>query len=128
VSGLEKEVQRQTELRVMYKKRMEKTQDYLKYCLQIAQENGILDLIIRSKGEVSQSPLSPHAHALNSTPTPSHNHPNLMPIIHQAKINGWFINPNEVTNYFLSSFSAPIQIWNIPHIFQLMDRFSWEKK
>ncbi|KAL9313171.1 hypothetical protein ACSQ67_018623 [Phaseolus vulgaris] len=96
VSGLEKEVQRQTELRVMYKKRMEKTQDYLKYCLQIAQENGILDLIIRSKGEVSQSPLSPHAHALNSTPTPSHNHPNLMPIIHQAKINGWFINPNEI--------------------------------
>ena len=108
---------------------MEKTQDYLKYCLQIAQENGILDLIIRSKGEVSQSPLSPHAHAFNSTPTPSRHHPDLMHIVHQAKNNGWFINPSEVTNYFLSSFSAPIKKnWILPQILQLMDRFSWEKK
>ncbi|QCE16364.1 serine/threonine-protein kinase STY17-like isoform X2 [Vigna unguiculata] len=95
VAGLEKEVQRQTELRVMYRKRMEKTQDYLKYCLQIAQQNGILDLIIHSNGEVSQSSIS-SPRALNSTLTPSHNHPNLIPIVDQAKINGWFINPSEI--------------------------------
>ncbi|KAK7283168.1 hypothetical protein RIF29_12523 [Crotalaria pallida] len=100
VAGLEKEVQKQTELRVMYKKKMERTQDYLKYCLQIAQENGILDLIIHSKAELQQSPLS--VRTINSTPTspliptPLHHHPSLADITHQAKINGWFINPSEI--------------------------------
>ncbi|KAK7351296.1 hypothetical protein VNO77_10630 [Canavalia gladiata] len=95
VTGLEKEVQRQTELQVMYKKRMERTQDYLRYCLQIAQENGILDLIIHSKAELPQSSLS--LYTLNSaTTTPSPHHPNLTPIIDQAKINGWYINPCEI--------------------------------
>ncbi|XP_020236594.1 serine/threonine-protein kinase STY13 [Cajanus cajan] len=95
VAGLEKEVQRQTELRVMYRKRMERTQDYLKYCLQVAQENGILDLIVHSKGELPQSPLS--LHTINSnTFTPSHHHPNLTTITEQAKINGWYIDPSEI--------------------------------
>nr|KYP43102.1 Putative serine/threonine-protein kinase/receptor R826 family [Cajanus cajan] len=86
----------------MYRKRMERTQDYLRYCLQIAQENGILDLIVHSKGELQQSPLS-----LSSTAspqiqilTPPHHmhahHPDLAPIIDQAKINGWYIDPSEV--------------------------------
>ncbi|KAJ6924298.1 hypothetical protein NC652_017548 [Populus alba x Populus x berolinensis] len=35
----------------MYRKRMETTQDYLKYCLQVAQENGFLDLIIQNKDD-----------------------------------------------------------------------------
>ncbi|XP_020238869.1 serine/threonine-protein kinase STY17 [Cajanus cajan] len=102
VEDLEKEVQKQTELRLMYRKRMERTQDYLRYCLQIAQENGILDLIVHSKGELQQSPLS-----LSSTAspqiqilTPPHHmhahHPDLAPIIDQAKINGWYIDPSEV--------------------------------
>ncbi|XP_027356919.1 serine/threonine-protein kinase STY46-like [Abrus precatorius] len=95
VAGLEKEVQRQKELRVMYKKRMERTQDYLRYCLQIAQDNGILDLILHSKGEL-QLPQSPPPLYTPQIPTPSHHHPNLTPIIHQAKINGWYINPSEI--------------------------------
>ncbi|RDX84607.1 putative serine/threonine-protein kinase SIS8, partial [Mucuna pruriens] len=95
VAGLEKEVQRQTELRVMYRKRMERTQDYLKHCLQIAQENGILDLIIHSKGELSQSPLNSTT-TTPQIPIPSHHHPNLMAIVDQAKINGWYINPSEI--------------------------------
>ncbi|XP_015972099.1 serine/threonine-protein kinase STY13-like [Arachis duranensis] len=96
VADLEKEVQKQAELRVMYRKRMERTQDYLRYCLQIAQENGILDLIVQ------QPPLS---HALSSSsiiaspqvqiPT-STTTTHLARIIDQAKINGWYIDPIEI--------------------------------
>lgn len=35
---LEREVQKQKDLRIIYRKSMERTQDYLKYCLQVAQE------------------------------------------------------------------------------------------
>ncbi|KAI9107046.1 hypothetical protein K1719_022574 [Acacia pycnantha] len=102
VEDLEKEVQRQKELRVMYRKRMERTQDYLRYCLQIAQENGILDLITHSKGDLQQSPLS--VHTVNSAASPQipspihrhHHHPDLAAIIEQAKIQGWHIDPTEV--------------------------------
>ncbi|TKY45574.1 tyrosine kinase [Spatholobus suberectus] len=105
VADLEKEVQKQTELRVMYRKRMERTQDYLRYCLQIAQENGILDLIVHSKGELQHSPLSVHTVGSIAspqiqiqipTPPPHQQHPILGSIIDQAKINGWYIDPNEI--------------------------------
>ncbi|AES73444.1 serine/threonine-protein kinase STY13 isoform X1 [Medicago truncatula] len=103
VADLEKEVQKQTELRVMYRKRMERTQDYLRYCLQIAQENGILEHIIHSKGELQHSPLSVYnvSSITNSPRIPTHSpkhqhHPNLEAIIDQAKINGWYINPTEI--------------------------------
>ncbi|KAF7813430.1 Kunitz-type trypsin inhibitor KTI1 [Senna tora] len=38
VADLEKEVQKQTELRIMYRKRIERTQDYLRNCLQVVRE------------------------------------------------------------------------------------------
>lgn len=101
---MEKEVQKQTELRVMYRKRMERTQDYLRYCLQIAQENGILEQIIHTKGELQQSPYNVTS-IINSPqlPTPIHqHHPNLGVIIDQAKTNGWYINPTEVSTILVS--------------------------
>ncbi|XP_048134041.1 probable serine/threonine-protein kinase DDB_G0267514 [Rhodamnia argentea] len=49
VEELEKEVQKERELRTVYKKRMERTQDYLRYCLQTAKDNGFLQLIVRQK-------------------------------------------------------------------------------
>lgn len=93
-------MQKQTELRVMYRKRMERTQDYLRYCLHVAQENGILDRIAHSKGELQQSPISLY----NASPqilTPVHHHPHLEAIVDQAKINGWYIHPTEVSMYSL---------------------------
>ncbi|KAG4944412.1 hypothetical protein JHK85_049058 [Glycine max] len=103
VADLEKKVQKQSELRVMYKKRMERTQDYLRNCLQIAQENGILDVIVNCKGEFQQSPVSIHTISSITSPqiqipTPPHHghHTNLASIIDQAKINGWYIDPNEI--------------------------------
>jgi serine/threonine-protein kinase TNNI3K len=115
VGDLEKEVQKQTELRVMYRKRMERTQDYLRYCLQIAQENGILEHIVQSKGELQHSPLNVSS-ITNSpqilTPTMHQHHPNLEAIIDQAKINGWYINPTEVsTTHFLKWLMNFTKLW-----------------
>ncbi|MED6210832.1 hypothetical protein PIB30_067871 [Stylosanthes scabra] len=82
---------------------MERTQDYLRYCLQIAQENGILELIVPQSPQLLTSSSiigSPQVRIPNTTapiPTPSHNHqPHLARIIHQAKINGWYIDPIEI--------------------------------
>ena len=111
MENLENEVQKQAELRVMYKKRMERTQDYLRYCLQVAQENGILDLIVHYKGELQQqSPLS--ASTVSSIaspriPTPAHHHPDLAAIINQAETNGWCIDPTEVSIGYSTLISTP---------------------
>ncbi|KAK7261026.1 hypothetical protein RIF29_27329 [Crotalaria pallida] len=99
VADLEKEVHKQTELSIMYKRKMEMTQDYLKLSLQIAQENGILDLIIN----YNKSPHSVHngnSIASPQIPTHANNHhapvPDLAGIIEQAKTNGWYIDPSEI--------------------------------
>ncbi|XP_050273137.1 U-box domain-containing protein 51-like [Quercus robur] len=42
---------------LVYRKRMERTQDYLRYCLQIAQENGFLHLIINNKNDQQEGVL-----------------------------------------------------------------------
>ncbi|XLT25868.1 hypothetical protein HN873_057160 [Arachis hypogaea] len=96
VADLEKEVQKQAELRVMYRKRMERTQDYLRYCLQIAQENGMLDLIVKqpplSDALSSSSIIASPQVQIPTTTTTTH----LARIIDQAKINGWYIDPIEI--------------------------------
>ncbi|GMY28929.1 Putative serine/threonine-protein kinase/receptor [Fagus crenata] len=84
VADLEREIQSQKEHRLMYKKMMERTQDYLRYCLQIAQENGFLHLIINNKDDQQQAP------------TPVHQHSDLAAITNQAKLNGWYIDPHEI--------------------------------
>ncbi|XP_047165222.1 serine/threonine-protein kinase STY17-like [Vigna umbellata] len=93
VEELEKQVMKQREVGVIYKKRMERTQDYLRYCLQTAQENGLLDLFLSCNGEFQPSPVS--LHSITSPQAHAH-HPNLSLIIHQAKTNGWYIHPNEI--------------------------------
>jgi len=106
VEDLEKEVMKEREVGVMYKRRMERTEEYLRYCLQKAEENGILDLTLNCNGEFQQSPHSLHSISSPEIPTspPQHaHHPNLAPIIHQAKTNGWYIHPNEVNPTSTSS-------------------------
>jgi hypothetical protein len=51
VADLEKEVENQKEHRLMYRRRLERRQDYLRHCLQIAQGNGFLDLILNEKDD-----------------------------------------------------------------------------
>ncbi|XWS70201.1 hypothetical protein CRYUN_Cryun03dG0028100 [Craigia yunnanensis] len=94
VTDLEKEVQKQKEMQTMYKKRMEGTQDYLRRCLQIAQENGFMDLIINNK----KSPISSNfvnANASPQAPALATQQSDLGILINQAKMNGWYIDPVE---------------------------------
>lgn len=116
MGDLEKEVKKQTELRVMYKKRMERTQEYLRYCLEVAQENGILDLILHNKGEIPQSPSPASADDIDTTPssiltTPPIHHSDLQAIIHQAKFNGWYIDAAEVSSVYIYIFHSHLCIF-----------------
>ncbi|GMN20956.1 hypothetical protein TIFTF001_043209 [Ficus carica] len=86
VAELEREVEKQKELRITYRKKMERNQDYLRYCLQIAQENGFLDLIMQNK----DAPPAPQ------TPTPLHQHSELSSLVDVAKLNGWYIALDEI--------------------------------
>ncbi|XP_021277595.1 serine/threonine-protein kinase STY46-like [Herrania umbratica] len=94
VTDLEKEVQKQKEMHTMYKKRMESTQDYLRYCLRVAQENGFLDLIVNNKYPISPDAIngnvSPRVPAFVSLQS------DLGRVINQAKMNGWYIDPAEI--------------------------------
>ena len=88
MAELEREILKQKELRITYRRRMETTQDYLRHCLKIAQENGFLDLIIQNK----DAPASPTP----QFPTPLHHNLELSALIDTAKLNGWYISPDEV--------------------------------
>ncbi|XP_065851217.1 serine/threonine-protein kinase STY46-like [Euphorbia lathyris] len=94
VADLEREVGKEKELRIMYRKRMERTHDYLKYCLQIAQNNGFLDLIVnrnKNDDEIQHAALSSPLIA----PAPN-TCPHLAPLISQANLNGWHIHHQEI--------------------------------
>jgi hypothetical protein len=108
VAELEKEVENQKERRLMYKKRLERIQEYLRYCLQTAQENGFLHLIIDDKDGGQQS-LHLTSDIVNASspqqPTLLHQHSDLAAIVDQAKFNGWHIHPHQVSRLFNEYFS-----------------------
>ncbi|KAK4338609.1 hypothetical protein RND71_043096 [Anisodus tanguticus] len=95
---IEKESE-QKEMKSMYKLRLERTQNYLRYCLQVAQDNGFLDLIINNKEkeeEFSTTSAMIHASASPKTPPQQQPHSDITYLIHQAKLNGWYIEPHEI--------------------------------
>ncbi|KAK3037281.1 hypothetical protein RJ639_029693 [Escallonia herrerae] len=94
VAELEKEVLKQ--LRAMYRMRMERTQDYLRYCLQIAQENGFLDIIVNNKDDQQQCLLSSSNIPPSPPPVQMQHHPDLSAVTDLAKTNGWYIEPHEI--------------------------------
>ncbi|KAK2994027.1 hypothetical protein RJ640_018784 [Escallonia rubra] len=96
VAELEKEVLKQKELRAMYRMRMERTQDYLRYCLQIAQENGFLDIIVNNKDDQQQCLLSSSNIPPSPPPVQMQHHPDLSAVTDLAKTNGWYIEPHEI--------------------------------
>ncbi|KAL0323719.1 UNVERIFIED_CONTAM: Serine/threonine-protein kinase STY46 [Sesamum calycinum] len=116
VEEIEKALQKQKEVKDMYKMRLEKTQVFLKYCLQVAQDNGFLELIVnKDKDEdLSLSPTTPtHSTTLTPqlSPSPPQFHPHLAPLIRQAKINGWYIDPQEIEILYLSAQGSTADIY-----------------
>jgi serine/threonine-protein kinase TNNI3K len=93
VAELEKEVEKQKELRIMYRKRMERTHDYLRLCLQIAQDKGFLDIILNHNKDLINL-TTPTPPLTNSPPPPPAY--DLLQLTNQAKINGWYIDPNQL--------------------------------
>lgn len=96
VTELEQEVQKQKEIRSMHQMRMERTQDYSRYCLQIAQDNGFLDLLSNNKSPVSREVVLNITTISPQLPAPVSHQSDLGLLINQAKLNGWFIDPIEV--------------------------------
>lgn len=86
----------------MYRLKLQKAQLYLKHCLQVAQDNGFLDLIL-NKDKDQESLLSPTITQPSISPTPGRVHPELAPVVDQAKINGWYIHPHEVSHQFIDT-------------------------
>ncbi|GMI92614.1 hypothetical protein HRI_002930700 [Hibiscus trionum] len=98
VTELEKEVQKQKEIRTVYKMKMERTQDSLRYCLQIAQDNGFLDHIINHKSPISRDAVLNVDTSTTSPllPTSASHQSDLGLLIDRAKLNGWFVDPLEI--------------------------------
>ncbi|KAL0394211.1 UNVERIFIED_CONTAM: putative serine/threonine-protein kinase/receptor [Sesamum latifolium] len=116
VEEIEKALQKQKEVKDMYK-RLEKTQVFLKYCLQVAQDNGFLELILNKDKldqDLSLSPtITTHSTTLTPqlSPSPTQFHPHLAPLIRQAKINGWYIHPQEIEILHLSAQGSTADIY-----------------
>ncbi|KAK9273915.1 hypothetical protein L1049_018727 [Liquidambar formosana] len=99
VTHLEKEVEKQKELLAMTMVKLGTTQEYLRYCLQTAQQNGFLELIIKNEDDQQDCSLSYDIDNLNSSPripTPVPQHADLAALIDKAKMNGWYIDPHEI--------------------------------
>jgi len=120
---------------MIYRKRLERTQDYLRHCLQIDKDNGFLQLIVYHKhddehgnnnndssandnnnvdsnGNDGQEEvlLSPQLYNSNVSPqfpagTLVQPHSDISIVVDQARINGWYIEPHEV--------SSLIELWSI---------------
>ncbi|KAG8375728.1 hypothetical protein BUALT_Bualt10G0130600 [Buddleja alternifolia] len=115
VEEIDKELKKQKEMKGMYKTKLDKTQVFLKYCLQVAQDNGFLDLILsKDKGQdFSLSPTITQSSFSLESPSPAQYHPDIAALVHQAKINGWYIDPQEVKFVILSASSFLIEIQHL---------------
>ncbi|XP_023535596.1 serine/threonine-protein kinase CTR1-like isoform X1 [Cucurbita pepo subsp. pepo] len=99
VAELERELLKQKEIQLMFKKRMDRAQDSLKCFLEKAQDHGFLHLIIGNRDNVDGDG-SPNciqsAASSPAVPSPSHPFADLQPLIEQAKLHGWYIEPHEI--------------------------------
>ncbi|XXG51374.1 hypothetical protein AAC387_Pa02g5163 [Persea americana] len=99
IARLERELKRQTDLQAIYRAKLERMQEYHRACLQIAQKNGFLDIITKSH-ELSSTLFDDFMLKTSPRQQPATTcNPNLVDIADQAKLNGWYIEPNEIELY-----------------------------
>ncbi|XP_047306647.1 serine/threonine-protein kinase STY46-like [Impatiens glandulifera] len=101
VEELEKEVQKQRELKTVYKARLARAQEYMKYYLQVAKENGFLQLILPATGSSIKHEDVVDNHDQNhniivNRQTETVIYRDLESVIRLAKANGWHIDPSEI--------------------------------
>ncbi|KAL1552314.1 non-specific serine/threonine protein kinase [Salvia divinorum] len=110
VEEIEKELEKQKELTGVYKTKLENAQLFLRHCVQVAQDNGFLDLIL-DKGKYQLSPTLTQAGVSPLISTAGRLHPKLAPLVHQAKNNGWYIEPQEIEMLHLSAQGSTADIY-----------------
>ncbi|KAH6761365.1 mechanosensitive channel of small conductance-like 10 [Perilla frutescens var. frutescens] len=119
VEAIEAELQKQKQQTGVYKMKLEKAQLFLKHCLQVAQDNGFLDLILTKDKDqeilfsptVTQACINPQIATPGQFPTLGQFHPELAPLVHQAKMNGWYIEAQEVEILHLSAQGSTADIF-----------------
>lgn len=97
---MERELLKQKEIQFLFKKRMDRAQDSLKCFLEKAQDRGFLHLIIGDTENVDGDGSPNCIQSAGSSPAmPSSSNPfvDLQPLIDQAKLHGWYIEPHEVS-------------------------------
>lgn len=112
VAKLMEELAKQRDLKETYKARLESTQEYLRFCLEVAQEHGFLRLITDGAPQEQQSPHGDaEAEPEPATPVdaddadeddpadgPPCDDPYLAATRELAVQHGWSVVPDEVTN------------------------------
>lgn len=125
-------MQKQKEIQMMYRKRMERTQDYLRYCLQVAQDNGFLNLIIHNNKDQTNTIMNAVTTADTTSPqyfpapdlhSQHHQHHSLLSsVVIQANLSGWHIAPHEVSStqlYIFTNFFSSQLIMEYKVMWQL---------
>lgn len=101
IAHLERKLERQTGLEAFYRAKLERMEEFHRCSLDIARENGCWDIITKYQ-ELSPTLLTDFMLKTSPKQLPATTcNPDLEDIADQAKLNGWYIEPNEVCNPFI---------------------------
>ena len=90
------------EIKAIYKAKLDRMQEYQRYWLHTAKENGLSDFISKFQ-QISPRTSADSFPKISPMQLPATTwNPNLAAIADQAKQHGWYIEPNEVSNHFIS--------------------------
>ncbi|KAF8695063.1 hypothetical protein HU200_037671 [Digitaria exilis] len=103
IAGLMEELERQRDLKETYKARLESTQGYLRFCLDVAQEHGFLHLISDTASQQHSPPRDAEAEpgkAAGDDDEPSETPPPCDPCLVATRSlavqHGWSVAPDEI--------------------------------
>lgn len=126
VAKLREELQKQSDLKETYKARLENAQEYLRFCLEVAQEHGFLHLMCSAPNDEQRSLHSHDDDAEAATATDDEDgdeepesieappcDPYLAATRDLAVQHGWCVAPDEVTNSFIPAKLGHSHPWRI---------------